>query len=557
MAAPQDAPAPRGCWFPYWRTPPALWETELAAHPLPVVPVPLNWSFHADGRGGHDFGDAEPGADLARLAETAGRVGKEAVIALPLSPVPFLPDGGLPAHLAGRAALDDDGLVRATMDADGRIRALRSFFDPRVFHGFRELALALGRHLAGSGAAVCGVEHGHVEGGRFRSFARDGSDAFRAAFARCLERSGGDGGPPPEDGARAERDFARRTLGLYAQAAAEALGDRWTGARRAVSLGGSPSDFFRGLAGGGGRGAPAEPLFAALRGGWLPSTALLPGGGDGLAAPLADLVDGDFVRSVLDGEGGGRPAGEGGARFSPLALFDLHTGHGSRWEELSLVEALEERHRSLYRFVDAPPGDAPLSPGRLHFAPGAGMDDAGFRRVLRAFLDGARVVIDGDGTPEASRRRLAAFLLENSVPTEKVNFRTTLELASLGEGRLLLLEGGALLASPPRERRALWRQLLDHLGNGNVAVEAKDGVDAFWRARAPAPSELGYGEVRRLHLYNPTSYRRRVGVTAPRGSFAFLGFATEERTHVRRRGPRIGLELLPRGRAALDFGVVP
>ncbi len=92
-------------WFFYWKTSAALWEAQILELPREeIIFLPLHWGLHSEQDswdfGDHELGASQPERDLFRLASLLTQHGRKFAWLLPLTPSPFLPNGGLPVAAA-------------------------------------------------------------------------------------------------------------------------------------------------------------------------------------------------------------------------------------------------------------------------------------------------------------------------------------------------------------------------------------------------------------------------------------------------------------------------
>jgi hypothetical protein len=78
-------------------------------------------------------------------------------------------------------------------------------------------------------------------------------------------------------------------------------------------------------------------------------------------------------------------------------------------------------------------------------------------------------------------------------------------------------------------------------------------VFGLWNIRASGYSDLIYLDVRRINLYNPTSYKKLVTIRTHK-HFAFMKMVDPERAQTKSTLEGVQVELLPNGSVALDFG---
>ncbi len=561
-------------WFFYWRTSAALWESKMAQLPAGPVFVPLYWGFHTENGDTFDFGGMRPEADLARLCRAAAQLGRELVFLLPVTPVPFQPNGGLPSFLARGPVQDAHGMTMAFLDHEGTVHKPHSLYDPRVYQAFRKYVWQLGEQLQGSQrpAEVRGLTAVWAEGPRVRSGMHDFSGAFHQGLTRYLKQQNlpvkldENGAEVPGLSAAElpphEARYRKLITDLYAQTARETLGQLWAGQDDWGFLGGAPTDVFpRSCEAWPWREALFQDLSTLIEWDVLPSSALFsPSEKHGvLQRYLTDSLTPAFLQERLGRRLEDDP--ELGS-FLPLVFWEFHWAEEERDAGPAVLEAqgiLPYARRDFpgcwrWRTRLDPgeaDGDATEIPLKVFFA--RGMDLAGLQRVLRLFLHGRRVILDRAGLAPELEKKLHVFMGENDLRPQAVNFLTPVTLVKLGEGVLVLYDGERLATHPVPAKTGFWEHLAKYLRLRHLGVRGDPLPFHTWRTRATTGHEMNYQEVRRLSLYNPGEVRLRCQVPGSK-SFAFLKVVDPHAAQVRSTPLGVEVELMPGGAVSLDFG---
>lgn len=560
-----DTVFPGENWFFFWRTSPSLWESKLAEFqgPNPVF-VPIFWGLHSENPDQWDFGTHRPETDLKKLYETARALGKQIAFLLPLSPAPFLPNGGLPSHLARTMVVNEQDLATATIDNDGRLNKLFSFFDPRVFQAFRRFTAGLGRFLSENAIAceIYGADSHYIKGNICNSFFNDKSLAFDRGFNRYLAQLKETGDLPPtaqDDQSEMEKlkaGYSEQIKSLYLQAAGETLAANWSGVMKFGFLGGAPEDIF-------GRSSELwehagdffEPLFKMVTMGVIPSSVLLSPAikKEPLVKALKDVVTETFIRSRLENE---LYEDDYSSSFKPIVFFELiSSGQGMETlERTGLLNYLGRQYPWGYRIMEQfePPQDEEFE-SRTRFFQGAYLDQAGFNKVLRLLMNGSKVFLDVSGMPEEFEKKLHFFTIENDLKVEKINYISPITKIKLGEGSIVTYHSDKLFDAPVIKKLNFWETLTAYLKIKHLSVQTDDQVFFFWNSRASNPYELDYEEIRRVSLYNTTSYKKKAHIVSAK-NFAFLKTVDQKNVEVKSTPIGIDVQLLPGGSVSLDFG---
>lgn len=565
-----DAVFPGENWFYYWKTSSSLWRTKLEASPEtgPVI-VPLNWSFHSETGERYDFAQNRPETNLKRLTEVVESLGRKTIFLIPLTPAPFLANGGIPHLLARTMSLDELKMGRVTIGPKGQLNKLYSFYDPRVFQGFTKFVHHLGDYFTKEGISsdVYGIECGHLARGQFESMLKDHSKAFDQAFSRFLKTKSENSrtesfevNSVSEERALA-LEFQQNIYNLYEDAAQEGLAGNWEGAYKLCFLGASPSHVFERIQSSDTARDYSSNLFSIMCRDYIPSSSLLPARikKGVLKKQLEEMIDQSYVEGRL---GGAVFEDDLSTKFRPLSFFEFYEGkshpvEGPTWEESGLIPTVYKRflwsfklHQGQkFRWTE----DIGLSESYF-FIRGQDVDDEVFTHILKHFMGGGLIVLDRYKLDKKFEQKLETFFLENGLNVEKVNIGAPIHYIALGPGRLITVETSILVERPIQKRMEFWDQLIKTFDLLYLELPETQGVDVAWRTRGSSPSELNFQEVRRLSLYNPSSYRKKMKI--PLGKhFALTRVVNESQVKIHSTGQEVEIELLPEGSVSIDLGV--
>lgn len=568
-----DAAFPGENWFFYWKTSSSLWRSKLEASPQsgPVL-IPINWAFHSDIGEKADFAQRKPETNLKRLTEVVESLGRKAVFLLPLTPAPFLPNGGVPHLLARIPSQNHYGLSLSVLQGEEQINKLYSFFDQRIFQAFSRFVYQLGEYFSREGIVsdIIGMECGYLEEGRFKSFFQDHSKAFEQAFTRYLDNKSRlkkeEGDRPhslisdPRDEDFYKSQMTEQMFDLYESTAQEGLSGNYERTEKFCFLGASPINvFFRYLAADQGRDYTRD-LLQIMALDLIPSSALLSSNIKKgiLKKQLEEVIDQSSVEQKFSAQ---VFEDEMSVKFKKLLYFKLYEGKSNEnwnWSDLGVVQAIKERYHSCYElhreaeFV----WREDLNSEEINvFIRGYDITPKVFTSILRHFMSGGKVIIDKVGMSEEHTRKLETFFLENSLDVEKVNVQNIpVFVVNLGPGKLILFDLENLSTRDYAKKLEFWRLILKTMNILFLEVEGPMGLDLLWRTRDPSGQELRYQEIRRLSLYNPSSYKRKLKL--PMGkNFVLTRVVNEGNVKISNSGSEVEIEFLPEGSVSLDLGV--
>lgn len=565
-----DAVFPGENWFFYWKTSSSLWRAKLEASPEtgPVI-VPLNWSFHSETGDRYDFAQNRPETNLKRLTEVVESLGRKTIFLLPLTPAPFLANGGIPHLLARTMSLDELKMGRVAVGPEGHLNKLYSFYDSRVFQGFSKFVHHLGNYFTKEGISsdVYGVECGYLNNGQFESLLKDHSKSFHQAFRRFLktksenESTGSFELSSAKEEKTLSQEFQGTIYNLYESAAQEGIAGNWEGAYKLCFLGASPLKTFVRIQASDTSREYSSNLFSILARDYIPSSSLLPARikKGVLKKQLEEMIDQSYVENRL---GGTVFEDDLSTKFQSLSFFEFYEGkshpvEGLTWEESGLIPTVFKRflwsfklHQGVKFLWNEDMGQSES----YFFVRGQDIDDETFGHILKHFMGGGLIVLDRYKLERKFEQKLETFFLENGLHVEKVNIGAPIHYISLGPGRLITVDSSYLVERPLQKRMDFWEQLIKTFELLHLELPDTQGIDVAWRTRGSSASELNFQEVRRLSLYNPSSYRKKMKI--PLGKhFALTRVVNESQVKIHSTGQEVEIELLPEGSVSIDLGV--
>lgn len=546
-------------WFCYWKTSAALWENKILSFSAQeVVFIPLYWGFFAEAPGEWDFGALHPERDLLRLIQILTQHGRKFAFILPLTPAPFLPNGGVPVWAARTLAVSNDGVHHAPLNADGKLNKMFSFFDPNVFKAYSQFLKKLGGFFASHKikAPIWGAHFNYYQDGEVHSFFEDRSLSFEQGFSRYLKQNNPEGNDLTETKVEAKLKitFQNDVIQLFHTTAEMELGPFWAGKQNIVCLGASPKEtILRALPCGKSELEYTHDLFHHyLHGHWISSALLTKEEKKGALARIlqehfgSDEINHRYHYEVYDPELT--------EEFRPLAVIDIFHGEGKYFEQLGLVPYLNQQFRWLYQLhteLNFTPEWIDINHQKIKVFQGSLLDRTRFAQILKLFMMGQKIILDkNDLSPELDKR-LQIFLLENNLKVQSVNFLTPVQITELGEGRLILFEGDKLKNKSDNQK--FWQHIFEFLKLVQPELMMDEDVFSLWRIRATTPHELSYLDVRRVNFYNPTSYKKQVTIKTHK-HFAFMKMIDPVKAQAKSTPEGVQVELMPNGKIALDFG---
>lgn len=565
MSHAYDSAFPGENWFFYWKCSPTLWEGKLKerSHGGPLF-VPLYWGFHVDGQDNFDFADTKPETDLKKLYNICRGIGREVIFFLPLVPLPFLPNGGVPSNLCRMMSLSSQGVALATVDSDEKINKIYSFYDPKIYQAYRKFVWHLSQYFTQSGIQplVFGLKAGFMHEGRFCSFLEDSSPVYEQAFNRYLKQQTQNN---PEtanvDIVKYRLDFNNLINELYLQSAKESLATSWGGEMECSFLGGGLSDLFaRSSSHWESPDQYFENLFESVSNKVIPSSVLL---SENQKAPiltraLTDFLTAGFLYKRLDTQ---LYEDDYVITYEPLVLFEIYFNqmllvkNPNIWENVGLLTFLKREFKWGYNFSYSLTFnlEEDYIIEKAHFFSGAGLKKEEINKIIKLFLMGARIVLETSDLSSDMQKKLELFFIENNLKIEIVNYGLEIKSISLAEGKMILFDSTKLIDFSLARKITFWESLSQYLSIKNLKIEDEDDIYYYWKFRSPKANELKYEQIRRLSLYNPGQTIKRARVLTVK-NFALIKVIDELNSKVKSTTMGIDLEISPGGSVSLDFG---
>ena len=350
---------------------------------------------------------------------------------------------------------------------------------------------------------------------------------------------------------------------LYETTARESLNENFEGSLDVAFLGAGTENFLKRLYGTISKADYSSELYEALAKDIIPSSVLLSHRlkKGVLTRELNDLVANSYLPSRLVSSAYEH---QDVSTFQPLSFFKVFEridGVSSlfqNWADLNLWEYLKANFGWSYKVIHSDTlklheNKNPYQENILLFH-GHDVDRTIFNFILKTFMNGGRVILNRSGLSDEFNQRFETFFLENNLNVEKVNFKTQIQNIVLGEGRLVLIEGEGFKDLTKQEFFDFWKTLVQTFSLVHVPIQNVEGLDYYWRTRPSAANELKFEEVRRLSLYNPTSYRKRIKMSLTK-NFVVYKVLDEINVIVQTFPNEIEVELSPEGSVIVDFGV--
>ncbi len=567
----KDTVFPGEDWFFYWKTSISLWRTKLSElRGVSRVIVPINWSFHSDVGEKADFGDYRPETNLAKLSEIAEELDIEVVYFMPMTPAPFLQNGGLPHFLSRTISLDFLGMGHAQIGPNDELFKLYSWYDSKVFQAYSKFIQAIGDyfHSHQVSSAVYGMRCGYFSEGRYHTFLEDTGKEFHEAFSRYLNAKlsypqSNFEKPQDERGENLlKHEFQNLIMSLYRTSIEDGLCDHFEGVVDVNFLGSSGEDSLKRLMHNDDVKKYSREIFETISKKMIVSSTLLPHyiKNGVFGHQLKELVSADYLNQVLSPNFGD----DGFLNYVPLCFFELYENSfnsslmKSSWKKVGVLDYLYEKYRFSFsiieesKFVFSEEGQNVDK--KIYYLHGLDLNQKRYSDMLKLFMSGGQILLDRSSLDSEYLRKLEIFFIENDLKVETIRQNCLVSNIELGMGRIVLFEGSDLKDLSLDLKKDFWKKLLSTFNILHLDIEVPSEIQVAWRSRNVSSSELNFEEVRRVSLYNLSSYKKKVKVPQVK-NFALLKIVDKFNVNILNWSQETEIEFLPEGYVSLDFGV--
>ena len=542
-----DSVFPAENWFLYWKTSAALWKEKLATYrqDLPVL-IPLYWGLHGEFKGQVDFGDYKTETDIVRLKKCLDDLGLEACFLLPIAPVPFLPNGGVPSYLARQISLDREMKAQVYIGEEGKLYKMYSYFEPLVFKGFqffvKKISELNGEHSLN--LRFYGLSSFVFKNSSLESTFVDRSVVFQNGLKKYLNQV--------EDMEKSEvKDYPSLIKDLYTDLIKEVFQESYRGEIPFGFVGSCFEDIFnRGLKDEYDNEKYSSHFFSSLCADIVPSAILLNSKEThvGIWQKFGEYFSSIAQNKIFEQDNKSIELN------TIVELIDLTSGwsfNNSYFKSIGISDFLEKTLPWGYRISK---DLSVLKNDKAYFIQGGTLSRATFSQLLKNFMLGNKIFLDLNGFSSENRRVLEAFVAENNLDQERVNFYTTIEKITLGEGFLILFNSEELIQLEQTKQIDFWQGLFKLVDFNLLKIEVDESIQYISLNMLSDRSDLNFDYQKRYFFYNPSSYKKRVSIELTPGHAlvkSLNAFGAEIQTLDR----RIEIKLNSGGNICLDFGV--
>ncbi len=226
------------------------------------------------------------------------------------------------------------------------------------------------------------------------------------------------------------------------------------------------------------------------------------------------------------------------------------------FSDSSLFDVLQKMGPWAFRFFDASElggwmeEDSDFVQEGVFFL-AAGLD---LKVLTRLLLNGAKIILNAPSLNPDQEKKLHRFCAENGLQWKSLKNGLQWDFLEVRTGLLLMTDIGAGFSGlNHKEKVETWENILKSLDISLPEVKVSKGIQGFWSRRLPRGGELDYEEIRRLSLYNFSSYKKSPELCLPK-TYSLLRVLDCQHCEVVSKGQQISLVMLPKAQVSLDVG---
>lgn len=479
---------------------------------------------------------------------------------IPLTPTPFMPGSGVPELLRKHYSVNPDGMVYTLFDQERNTDHVISFFDNKIFFFYKRFIKKLSSYLLEKNICtpIYGMNCGYISKGTFHSFFYDQSRIYEKFYLRYLnisqEESNGMRYASNQVG-KSSKDFSEIIYDVYRDELVENFHNLWEGTVHVTLLGVSPDNFAEQLYSVPSQKSNLRELITSISTGSVPNLNLL--SNDSVENWLRKVYESLVTDAYLSEKfGGKRKYG-----FVPLSFMEFYdvAYEEINWRQMGLWQFLKNHYQGCYtdcRFSQSQSYEDENPSKRVSFICGSRLDNKSFNQMLKGFFNGGQIVLEKGALAEALQRRLELLVLENSLEVERVEFLgVEMERIHLGTGWIIILDGRRFNNKSDKEKEKIWSKIIATFDLEHFLFDIPKDVDCFWQVRIPSHDEIKYKDIRRLWLFNFSSYHKHIRANIP-NRFNLLKISEQSHVKFENLKGQLRIEMPPNSLVALDFGVI-
>lgn len=564
-------------WFCYWKASATLWSTKLEQYsgPSPLF-VPFLWSHHVSrisspndygAKTVIDFGQKRQDTNLLELFQLIKNAGREAILVVPLGPLPFVSSGGMPSWLCESVIEDKNGLPKVAIDDQMRIHKSYSFYSSRVFKEYMQTLTILADLIRSKGIEVkiYGMSSYYQDpvDHKLYSFFEDYSKVAKNAFARYFANLKGSGETAQEGD---WKSFQKEMKSLYVNALQETFAGFYQGELSMLFADTSPWQPLTTLQMTRADNGLLNSIKLAWQNSLLPSFILSHhrniNGQQDIQKLYQATTPHDWVPHLLENNVNSVSDQLTNQPLQLLHLFGdshaiadsglgkiLDSTYQGAWRNLAYFneQTLEgwEEPKSLFLF------DIPSAAKNHHLN-----SDPVVNLIIKTVMRGHQVAVNKEALTKDQIRLFEQFIHENQLKKILSGHYGFLEFISIGQaGKLCFFNATEVMQTTDDLKLAFWKQILRLFEVEFITWQLSDDIESLWMYRLASPGDLYYEQIRRVILRNKSSMDKNIVLQKDK-KHILVKIIDPMGVDVVTKPQTIDCKFKPHGFVVLDFGFI-
>lgn len=568
-------------WFCYWKSSSTLWSSKIEQYqgPTPMF-VPLLWSHHVHKiaptgsetqyKISVDFGHKKQDTNISEVFKLSQSMGIEAVLVIPIGPLPFVSAGGLPSWLCESISLNKEGFAKIAIDDQQRIHKSYSFYSPKVFKEFVQMLSVLADQINSKGLSVkvysMNSFYINPTTEKLESFFEDYSETAEQSLARYfaslkIQEKNLQNSKVTD---KQWMDFHMQMQNLYTQAIKEIFAGNYQhnlqvafsksshyGALSAMSMG--SQDF-----------SCLDFIKTCWQSSMIPSFVT----GNYGTTPITKLYQATCPHDWLKDFTNSRKNDLNQNSYIPLKLLEVmsenesldkiglypilcESFHGS-WSYISKFTSEEVQSWELPKTIIIQDIASNISEDKFQNS----CQDPFVQTLIRAIMGGHQLAVNREALTANQIRLLEQFFIQNQLRKILVNHYCPMEFISIGQaGKICLFNGSEIKNSTKDLQKAFWKQIVKLFEIHFVPWTLNSEIEVLWLEKEAGTQDLYYEQMRRVILFNKSHDAKELSITRDKKHF-LVKIIDPTNAEVITKPQSIEINFQSQGFVILDFGFV-
>jgi hypothetical protein len=568
-------------WFCYWKASATLWQTKLEQYrgASPLL-VPFLWSHHVSrvqnvgaptSKTVIDFGQKRQDTNINEIFHLVQQMGLEAVLVIPLGPLPFVSAGGIPSWLCEAVTQDEQRLNKVAVDEQGRIHKSYSFYSPRVFREYINTLSICADLLRTKGIPVrvfsMNSFYEDPVSHNIKPFFEDHSSVAEQAFARYFAslkevQSSEPDIKSPKATPEQWQVFHEQMKKLYLTSIQEIFAGFYQGEMNVLFGGASSWQPLSSMSLATQPTVVLDTMKKAWQNSMIPSFVTSSQNQQEIQKVFQSTCPHDWIKDFIISANNQIAQ----THYVPLHLMKV-VGQQSVLDGAGLSKILNHHYHGTWGALSSLSNeelDSWEDPKTLFIFDSFKVDekeshshqDVFFNFLIKMVMRGHQIAINREALTENQMRLFEQFVVQNQLMKIFVGHYCPLEFVSIGfAGKLCLFNASEVQQSTKDLQQAFWKQILRLFNVEFVPWLLDEPLEALWMVRASSVGDLYYEQIRRVVLRNK-SFDEKVFTFPKDKKHILVKIVDPTGVEVITKPNALELRFSSLGHVVLDFGFI-